>query len=207
MSTAATGVWLGAGGKSIALRATRGSARCRAAAGGEGEGGAARVRIFKGGSAEVRFGAKQNMLGCLERADDAGVAAAIDELSGMNPTEAPARSPALLGKWRLVWSKQATSANPFQRAFGKAAKKNYQIVKPGGELENLVELGPLTVSGEVQGRARIRPPSKHPVTCELDVVSPKSLAFAVDATRPRAIRTERACVCLIIRELTRHACG
>ena len=105
--------------------------------------------MFKGGSKEMLFGAKQNMLGCVERDDDAGVEAAIEELSGMNPTApAPAKSPLLGGKWRLVWSKQADTANPFQRAFGKAAKKNYQIIDlPAGNLENLVELGPLTVSG------------------------------------------------------------
>jgi hypothetical protein len=109
---------------------------------------AAKVRIFKGGNAEVLFGAKQNMYGCLERADDAGIEAAIEELSGMSPTEAPAKSPLLLGKWRLVWSKQAESANYFQKAFGKAAKRNFQIVGAAGSLENLVQLGPLTVSGK-----------------------------------------------------------
>ena len=63
---------------------TRATTRCQAAAGQP-----ARVRIFKGGSKEVLFGAKQNLLGCLEKEDDAGVEAAISELSGLTPTARP----------------------------------------------------------------------------------------------------------------------
>ena len=133
-----------------ATRKTR-TTRTTKAAADDATSSTAKMRIFKGGSKEMLFGAKQNMLGCLERSDEAGIEAAIDELGGMNPTEAPAESPLLGGKWRLVWSKQAESANPFQKAFGKAAKKNYQIINVDGSLENLVELGPLTVSGRAAG--------------------------------------------------------
>ena len=63
-------------------------ARCDAS----GESSSASVRVFKGGSAEVLFGAKQNLLGCIERGDDDGVEDAVKELAGLNPTPAPARS-------------------------------------------------------------------------------------------------------------------
>ena len=75
------------------------------------------MRVFTGGRKEALFGARENMLSLLERGatDDAAIEAAIEELSGMNPTEAPARDPKLIGTWRLMWSKQAETANPFQR--------------------------------------------------------------------------------------------
>ena len=129
-------------------RTTTGRARacrCRAS---DSEDGVARVRVFTGGRKEALFGARENMLSLLERGatDDAAIEAAIEELSGMNPTEAPARDPKLIGTWRLMWSKQAETANPFQRAFGALAKDNFQILNADDTLENLVRLGPLTVS-------------------------------------------------------------
>ena len=116
-------------------------ARCDAS----GESSSASVRVFKGGSAEVLFGAKQNLLGCIERGDDDGVEDAVKELAGLNPTPAPARSEKLLGSWQLAWSRQASSSNPFQRAFAKYSTKNLQILSANG-LENYIELGPMTVS-------------------------------------------------------------
>ena len=138
-----------------ASRTTTGRARvvrCRAS---DSEDGVARVRVFTGGRKEALFGARENMLSLLERGatDDAAIEAAIEELSGMNPTEAPARDPKLIGTWRLMWSKQADTANPFQRAFGAVAKDNFQILNPDDTLENLVRLGPLTVSARAPVKA------------------------------------------------------
>mgnify|MGYP006073235407 CR=1 FL=1 len=70
-----------------------------------------------GGSQAVLLGAKENLLACLQAKDDQGVQAAISELIGMTPTEAPARSAMLQGKWRLVWSKQDDSANFSKKRF------------------------------------------------------------------------------------------
>jgi hypothetical protein len=70
----------------------------------------------------------------------------VEELRGLNPTPAPAKSPSLLGTWRLVWSEQSSASNPFQRLFGAIARENFQIVNADDTLENLVRLGPLTVS-------------------------------------------------------------
>ena len=123
-------------------------ARCTAS----GESSSASVRVFKGGSAEVLFGAKQNLLGCIERGDDEGVELAVKELAGLNPTPAPARSEKLLGSWQLAWSRQASSSNPFQRAFAKWSTKNLQILSADG-LENFIELGPMTVSARAPIRA------------------------------------------------------
>ena len=123
-------------------------ARCTAS----GESSSASVRVFKGGSAEVLFGAKQNLLGCIERGDDDGVELALKELAGLNPTPAPARSEKLLGSWQLAWSRQASSSNPFQRAFAKWSTKNLQILTADG-LENYIELGPMTVSARAPIRA------------------------------------------------------
>ena len=136
-------------------RTTTGRARafrCRAS---DSEDGVARVRVFTGGRKEALFGARENMLSLLERGatDDAAIEAAIEELSGMNPTEAPARDPKLIGTWRLMWSKQAETANPFQRAFGALAKDNFQILNADDTLENLVRLGPLTVSARAPVKA------------------------------------------------------
>ena len=84
-------------------------------------------------------------MGCIERGDDDGVEDAVKELAGLNPTPAPARSEKLLGSWQLAWSRQASSSNPFQRAFAKWSTKNLQILSANG-LENYIELGPMTVS-------------------------------------------------------------
>ena len=108
----------------------------------------ASVRVFTGSSKEALFGAQQNMLGLLEASsrDDAAILAAIDELEKLNPTPAPARDPSLLGKWRLRWSQQQASSNFFQKLFAGVASDNFQILNADDTLENLVLLGPLTVS-------------------------------------------------------------
>lgn len=135
----------------------RRSARLRCRASGDASGSAAAsVRVFTGGSREARLGATQNMLALLETRgalDDAAIEASVEELSGMNPTPEPARAPELFGTWRLAWSKQAGSANPFQRLFGALAEDNFQILTSDGRLENLVNLGPLTVSARAPVKA------------------------------------------------------
>ena len=103
----------------------RAALRCRAASETE-TGSVAKVRVFTGARAEIVYGAKDNMLACVEREDDDGVHAAVEELRGLNPTPAPAKSPSLLGTWRLVWSEQSSASNPFQRLFGAIARDNFQ---------------------------------------------------------------------------------
>ena len=50
-----------------------------------------------------------------------------------------------MGKWRLVWTKQGTKANPLQQALAKQVA-NWQIITEDGQLENRVRLpGGLTV--------------------------------------------------------------
>ena len=97
-----------------------------------------------GGSQAVLLGAKENLLACLQAKDDQGVQAAISELIGMTPTEAPARSAMLQGKWRLVWCKQDDSANFFQKAF--SGLPNYNVINGNNSLENIVEAGPRTLN-------------------------------------------------------------
>jgi hypothetical protein len=106
------------------------------------------VRVFTGSTKEALFGAQQNMLGLLEAStkDDAAIMAAIDELEKLNPTVAPARHPLVVGKWRLRWSQQQESSNFFQKLFADIASDNFQIINQDDTLENLVLIGPLTVS-------------------------------------------------------------
>ena len=108
----------------------------------------ASVRIFDGSSSELLFGAQQNMLGLLESSstDDAAISSAIDELEKLNPTNAPAKDSKLLGKWRLAWSAQQSNSNFFQKLFADIASDNFQIINANETLENLVLIGPLTVS-------------------------------------------------------------
>jgi len=163
LPTAATAARFGRGRTPTAatvIRHPRGVTRCQAAAGGEGN-STARVKLFTGTSKEVLFGATSNMLGCLERGDDAAVEAAIEELRNMNPTEAPAQSPLLLGKWRLAWSKHVKSANFFQKAFSELSNKNFQIINANNSLENLVEYGILTVSAKAPIKAGSQVPLRE----------------------------------------------
>jgi hypothetical protein len=146
----------GARTQASSLRRAR-APRSRALARASADDGAstASVRVFTGSSKEALFGAQQNMLALLEATsrDDAAILAAIDELEKLNPTPAPARHNSLLGKWRLRWSQQQESSNFFQKLFAGVASDNFQILNKDDTLENLVLLGPLTVSATAPTQA------------------------------------------------------
>jgi hypothetical protein len=146
----------GARTQASSLRRAR-APRSRALARASADDGAstASVRVFTGSSKEALFGAQQNMLALLEASsrDDAAILAAIDELEKLNPTPAPARHNSLLGKWRLRWSQQQESSNFFQKLFAGVASDNFQILNKDDTLENLVLLGPLTVSATAPTQA------------------------------------------------------
>jgi hypothetical protein len=46
--------------------------------------------------------------------DDATVLSLVGQMQTESPTAAPARSDAVGGTWRLVWSQQAENASPLQ---------------------------------------------------------------------------------------------
>eukprot|EP00270_Netrium_digitus_P007951 TRINITY_DN2339_c0_g1_i4.p1 TRINITY_DN2339_c0_g1~~TRINITY_DN2339_c0_g1_i4.p1 ORF type:complete len:427 (+),score=68.97 TRINITY_DN2339_c0_g1_i4:44-1282(+) len=85
---------------------------------------------------------RQKLLKALKKLTDGEMKKVIEQFAASNPTEAPAKSPELEGRWRLVWSSQAADANRLQRwTAGLAA--NWQIID--GEamrLENVVEFLP-----------------------------------------------------------------
>jgi hypothetical protein len=53
----------------------------------------------------------------------------------------PARSSAVLGRWKLIWSAQGQGANALQRLLADSVR-NWQLLDASGSLENLVELAP-----------------------------------------------------------------
>ena len=127
----------------------------RATGGGASE-DAARVQVFDPRrKVELQLlGAREELMSLIERkAPDEAITAVIDELKTLYDGEAraPARDARLLGKWRLIWSAQASTANPFQRAFGKAAR-NYQIIASDA-LANVVELGPVVIDAKASCEA------------------------------------------------------
>eukprot|EP00245_Coleochaete_scutata_P005884 TRINITY_DN19859_c0_g1_i1.p1 TRINITY_DN19859_c0_g1~~TRINITY_DN19859_c0_g1_i1.p1 ORF type:complete len:431 (-),score=75.34 TRINITY_DN19859_c0_g1_i1:392-1684(-) len=64
---------------------------------------------------------------------------AIEEIVPLNPTAAPAASEMLPGKWRLIWSSQASDANPLQKLGTRVT--NFQLIDAEtSRLENLVEV-------------------------------------------------------------------
>jgi hypothetical protein len=65
----------------------------------------------------------------------------IQLLQEDSPTPAPARSDAISGTWRLVWSQQSESASALQK-WGTKQSRNYQVIDAeAGTLENVVDLG------------------------------------------------------------------
>ena len=107
---------------------------------------------------------KEQLLEALaRRAEAATVEALARQLAGGSGSggggsvRRPARSEAALGKWRLLWTRQGSGANPLQRALAGSVA-NWQIIRPGGVLENVVQLPGLTVRAvatcEPEGDAR-----------------------------------------------------
>ena len=92
----------------------------------------ASIRIFEGTRREVLLGARENLLGEIERKNEVGaIEGAIQELSKLYDAEEakPAKSELIRGTWRLVWSKQSGESNPFQKILADFAKNsNFQIV-------------------------------------------------------------------------------
>eukprot|EP00850_Spirogloea_muscicola_P020258 SM000211S06628 [mRNA] locus=s211:79558:81300:- [translate_table: standard] len=67
---------------------------------------------------------------------------AIGELVATNPTPKPATSEALPGRWRQVWSSQASNANFLQKVAANFSS-NWQTISAESEgLENMVEFLP-----------------------------------------------------------------
>ena len=126
--------------------ATRGRGRARTRSNASAE--PARTRAFDPTRAKdlKLLGAKENLLDAIERNDAQRIDAAIDECGALYDGErrSPATSRALRGRWRLVHSKQAANANPFQILFQGAAK-NYQTFDEDDGVRNAVELGMLRI--------------------------------------------------------------
>jgi hypothetical protein len=126
--------------------ATRGRGRARTRLNASAE--PARTRAFDPTRAKdlKLLGAKENLLDAIERNDAQRIDAAIDECGALYDGErrSPATSRALRGRWRLVHSKQAANANPFQILFQGAAK-NYQTFDEDDGVRNAVELGMLRI--------------------------------------------------------------
>lgn len=140
---------------STAAAASRGAPRrlfVRACASG-GPAGAppARVRAFA--NVSKVSAARDAVLGGLDRGDDAETGAATRELADAAAASdfaasEPARSAALAGDWQLRWSEQAPGAGFLQRTLlGLARDGTRQIIGADGSLQNVVEYGPLTVTG------------------------------------------------------------
>ncbi|GAQ90499.1 fibrillin family protein [Klebsormidium nitens] len=102
-------------------------------------------------------GPRQKLLLAVKSKRD--VEQAIEELKPLNPNIAPAKSEALSGKWRLVWTSQARNANPLQKLSAGFAS-NWQIIDGDtGTLENLVT----AVFGFVKLRANADTETTSPV--------------------------------------------
>ena len=56
------------------------------------------------------------------------IKALIRELAQTNPTSAPAKSEAIKGTWRLVWTEQASNANPLQKALSGQVRIAVRVV-------------------------------------------------------------------------------
>lgn len=71
-----------------------------------------------------------------------GIFEAVEELASVNPTSSPADSSLLDGKWRLIWSSQASDANRLQQLSAGIAS-NWQVIQQEIQrLENVVEILP-----------------------------------------------------------------
>ena len=65
-----------------------------------------------------------------------------------SPEQEPARSAAVNGTWRLIWSQQAETASPLQK-WGTQQSKNFQVIDADeGTLENVVDLGAVQVRAQ-----------------------------------------------------------
>ena len=102
-------------------------------------------------------GSREALVAELERRGGAPRDAVVEEL--VNETRAlfealegraPAKEAALRAKWRLVWSKQASDANPFQRLFQNVAE-NYQIFTKDAVF-NVVQIGPVKIEAKAQSK-------------------------------------------------------
>lgn len=103
------------------------------------------LRISKGNKGttfvlQKNPGPRQRLLLAVKSGRD--VDQAVEDMVALNPTSSPASSPTLAGKWRLIWSSQASDANQLQKLTAGIAT-NWQIID-GEEntLENLVEFLP-----------------------------------------------------------------
>lgn len=139
----------------------------RDATGEDADGGAAsdadppvtRVRVFDPMKQRelALTGAREALVAELERRDGAPRDDVVEEL--VNEVRAlfealegraPAKEAALRTKWRLVWSKQASDANPFQRLFQNVAE-NYQIFTADAVF-NVVQIGPFKVEAKAESK-------------------------------------------------------
>ena len=103
------------------------------------------MKIFKGGKDEVFLGARENLLNMIETKNEKGIDEALDELKRMyvGDVEKPARSTMLIGKWKLLWSKQPNAnVNPFQKMLAAVAKDtNFQIVSDDSVVNDVMLFG------------------------------------------------------------------
>lgn len=145
----------------VSLRGSRRDATGEVAGGGSSDAvpPVTRVRVFDPMQQRelALTGAREALVAELERCDGAPRDAVVEEL--VNETRAlfealegraPAKEAALRAKWRLVWSKQASDANPFQRLFQNVAE-NYQIFTDDAVF-NVVQIGPFKVEAKAESK-------------------------------------------------------
>ncbi|CAI7736814.1 unnamed protein product, partial [Closterium sp. NIES-53] len=104
------------------------------------------LRISRGNKGTTfvlrRFVTPQERLLLAIQRKQPGVEQLLAPVAAINPTRNPASSDLLPGRWRLLWSSQASEANRVQRLTAGFAK-NFQVVsEDGSRLENIVELLP-----------------------------------------------------------------
>jgi hypothetical protein len=90
------------------------------------------------------------LLRAISATDDEQVKTLIELLSTDRSSgiTKPARSPVVGGTWRLVWSAQADNASALQK-FGSRQANSFQIIDAvTGDIQNLVDLGPVQISAK-----------------------------------------------------------
>ena len=73
--------------------------------------------------------AVDSLLAAIRDKETDRIKALVKELSSKNPTTAPAKSDAIKGKWRLLWTEQASNANPLQKALSGQVRRLIYFAK------------------------------------------------------------------------------
>jgi hypothetical protein len=77
------------------------------------------------------------------KASDAELSELVDKAAAQGSrVKLPAKSAIATGNWKLIWTKQGSTANPLQKALAGSVRNWQLISKDGRKLENRVELLP-----------------------------------------------------------------